>query len=123
MTTQVGEGFVRALAAKDATALRSVLSSDISFRALTPNAFWEGEEADSVIDEILLGKWFEPTDDIRDVVSLDTDSIGTRQRIGYRLLVDNPDGQHLVEQQAYFETDGDRITWLRIVCSGFQPVT
>jgi hypothetical protein len=123
MTTQVAEVFVRALAAKDATALRTVLAPDISFRALTPNAFWEGDEADTVIDKILLGEWFEPTDDVREVLALETDTIGTRERVGYRLLVDNPDGQYVVEQQAYFESDGDRITWLRIVCSGFQPAT
>jgi hypothetical protein len=28
----------------------------------------------------------------------------------------------MVEQQAYYETDGDRITWIRIVCAGFLPV-
>lgn len=121
MTTQVAETFVQALAAKDPNALRAVLRPDISFRALTPNAFWEGDEADTVIDKILLGEWFEPTDEIRDVVALETDTIGGRERVGYRLLIENPDGLHVVEQQAYFESDGDTIGWLRIVCSGFQP--
>ena len=31
-------------------------------------------------------------------------------------------GDYIVEQQAYYDTDGARITWMRIVCSGYQAV-
>ena len=36
--------------------------------------------------------------------------------------MENPDGPHLVEQQAYYEHDGVRITWLRVMCAGFQAI-
>jgi len=29
---------------------------------------------------------------------------------------------YLVEQQAYYRADGPRIAWMRILCSGFQPI-
>jgi hypothetical protein len=32
-------------------------------------------------------------------------------------------GQFLLEQQAYYRTNGGRISWLRIACSGYRPVT
>ena len=41
--------------------------------------------------------------------------------MGYRFAITNPDGRHTVEQQAYYRTDGDRISYLRIVCSGYRP--
>ena len=59
MTEAIGEQFVRALAAKDATALKALLHPDIDF----------------------------------------------------------------LEQQAYYETDGDQISWLRIMCAGYQPAS
>jgi hypothetical protein len=27
---------------------------------------------------------------------------------------------YLVEQQAYYSTDGEHITWMRVLCSGYQ---
>jgi hypothetical protein len=48
-----GESFVRALVAKDADALKGVLSPDLDFKALTPGRFWESDSAGSVVDEIL----------------------------------------------------------------------
>jgi hypothetical protein len=29
---------------------------------------------------------------------------------------------YLVEQQAYYRTEGPRITWMRVLCSGYQPL-
>jgi hypothetical protein len=41
--------------------------------------------------------------------------------LGYRLRVRNPDGLFVAEQQAcYTERDG-RISWMRVLCSGFRP--
>src|SRR6185503_15279834 len=64
MSGTIGETFVAALAAKDTLGLRKVLDPALDFRALTPGKFWESSSADEVIDEILLGPWFEPTDTI-----------------------------------------------------------
>jgi hypothetical protein len=37
-------------------------------------------------------------------------------------LVTNPDGKFLVEQQADYETNDGVIPWMRVLCSGYQPV-
>jgi hypothetical protein len=121
MGNQVGEQFARALAAKDADGLKRVLRTDLDFRAMTPGRFWESSDANAVVDDIILGTWFGPTDRIIELVSVETDDVGTRERVGYRMKVTNADGDHVVEQQAYFETDGDRISWLRIMCAGYLP--
>jgi hypothetical protein len=36
--------------------------------------------------------------------------------------VTTPDGTFLVEQQAYYGVDNGRISWLRILCSGFRAI-
>ena len=117
---QLGERFAHALAAKDADALRGLLHAALDFRAMTPGRFWEASDSGTVIDDILLGQWFEPSDDIKDLVAMETGTVGRRHRVGYRFRVENPDGTHLVEQQAYYEDEGGRITWLRVICAGFQ---
>ena len=49
------------------------------------------------------------------------DTFVDRQRVGYRLSVSNPDGQFLVEQQAYLSDRDGRIGWMRVLCSGYRP--
>ncbi len=117
----VGERFVRALADQDREALKAVMRTDVDFRAMTPGRFWEGNDADMVVDEMVLGTWFVPERRITDVVSLESDCVGLLHRVGYRFSVSRPDGDFTVEQQAYFETDGETISRLRIMCTGFLP--
>jgi hypothetical protein len=119
----VGEEFVRALAGKDRAALKGLLQPDVDFRAMTPSRFWESVDAEAVVDDILLGKWFEPTDDITEVVDVETSAVGQRHHVGYRFKVTNADGEFLVEQQGYFDTDDDRISWLRIMCAGYIAIS
>jgi hypothetical protein len=121
MTGHIGERFAQALADKDAPALKALLRSDVDFRAMTPGRFWEASDPDEIVDETMLGTWFDPERRITEVLAVDTDSLGPMRRVGYRFLVDRPDGEFTVEQQAYYETDGDRISWLRIMCTGFLP--
>ena len=102
--------------------MRAVLDPALDFRALTPGKFWEASSAGRRRStEIVLGHWFEPTDTITAVTSLETGVVAPATASSYRLAVTNGDGDHVVEQQAYYETDGDRITWLRILCAGFLP--
>jgi hypothetical protein len=114
--------FARALASKDRQGLLELLAPDVDFRAMTPGRFWEAETPAQIVDDVILGHWFDPGDHIEDLVSVETDQVADRTRIGYRLRVRNEDGLHLVEQQAYLnETDG-RIGWLRIMCAGYRPI-
>ncbi len=122
MDKELGERFARALAAKDREALLSVLAPTVDFRGLTPNNPWQATSAEALVDDILLGAWFEPTDAIDELEAVENDGIADRERVAYRLRGHNPDGPFIVEQQAYLATEGGQINWLRILCSGFRPV-
>jgi len=117
----LGEDFARALVAKDAAGLRGLLAPEVDFKAMTPGRFWEAERADEVVDDIVLGHWFRPTDEIEALEHLETSSVGGRQRVAYRIRVRRDEDAFLVEQQVYFDVEADRIGWLRIMCAGYQP--
>jgi hypothetical protein len=121
MSDNMGRAFADALGRKDVAKLKVLLRPDVDFRAMTPGKFWESDSADEVVDDILLGKWFEPSDEITQILGVETGVVGSRQRVSYRFGVTNAGGNYIVEQQAYFEPDGDRIGWIRVMCAGFQP--
>lgn len=119
-TTTLGANFARALAAKDSAAIRELIHPEIDFRGLTPNRTWEAKDRDELIS-ILLGSWFEDDDEIEALESVESDTVADRERVGYRFSVNNADGRHLVEQQAYLADRDGQIGWMRVVCSGFRP--
>jgi len=116
----VGEEFVRALAGKDGAALRAVLAGPIDFAALTPGRHWTASSSDEVIVEIMLGRWFDARSEILGIEALGGGVLPGREHVSYRLRVRRSDGDYLVEQQAYYNTDGGRISWLRVLCSGYN---
>ena len=119
-TTTLGADFARALAAKDAAAIRELIHPEIDFRGLTPSRAWEASGRDELIS-ILLESWFEDKDEIESLESVESDIVADRERVGYRFRVTNPDGRHVVEQQAYLADRDGKIAWMRVVCSGFRP--
>ncbi len=121
-TTTLGSEFAHALQRKDAERLADLLARELDFRALTPKRAWEASDPDGAIS-IIFGHWFEDDDEIRALEHVETDEFADRERVGYRLSVENPEGRFLVEQQAYLSPSPDgRIGWMRIVCSGYRPV-
>ena len=119
-TTTLGAEFAHALAAKDTARLRALLHPEVDFRGMTPRRFWEAEDPDAVL-EVLLGSWFEDSDEIEALERVESDAFADRQRVGYRFAVTNPDGRFVVEQQAYLAERDGRIGWMRVVCSGYRP--
>ena len=83
---------------------------------------WEARTPDALIDEVILGSWFEPGDVIQRIESVQHGQVGTRTRIGYRLRVVSVGRTYTVEQQAFCDLSYGKITWLRVLCSGFVPV-
>jgi hypothetical protein len=120
-TTALGEVFARAIASKDRARLYSVLADPIDFRALTPQRYWEATSAKEIVDQIILGQWFDSSDHIQELCSVTTADVGDRQHVAYRMRVRNADGEFYVEQQAYYRAKGVWIDWLRILCSGYRP--
>lgn len=121
-STSLGQRFVDGLSRKDSSELLSILSPEVDFRGMTPGRFWEAQDSTAVVNDILLGEWFEPTDSVSEVLAVETAEVGHRNRVGYRLIVENPDGRFLVEQQAYYEQQGNQIGWLRVMCCGMLQI-
>lgn len=120
--TTLGERWVTAIAARDAAGLVALLTDDIDFRGLTPRKAWEATTPAAVAD-VVLGTWFDDGVTIDALEEVTTDRVGDTDRVGYRFRTTTADGPHLIEQQAYYRDDGDRIGYLRIVCSGYRPVS
>ena len=118
--TTLGADFARAFCEKDPARIRELLHSEIDFRGLTPNRFWEASGPDAVV-EILFDNWLEAKDQVEGIEGIEGDIVADRERVGYRFTVSNPDGHFLVEQQAYLSTRDGQIDWIRLVCSGFRP--
>jgi hypothetical protein len=117
----LGTDFARALAEKDSTRLLDLMHPEIDFRGLTPNRNWEATDREEVL-AVLLTKWFEDSDEIRALEQVESDTVADRERVGYRFSVTNPDGDFLVEQQAYLAARDGQIGWMRVLCSGYRPV-
>ena len=119
MHADLGVAFANAVAAKDRVRLRELIHPEIDFWAMTPGDVWDAGGPDEVVG--VLEKWFGDDDLIEAVEVLDCDGFADRERVGYRLRVRRPDGQYLIEQQAYLSERDGQIGWLRIMCSGYRP--
>jgi hypothetical protein len=73
------------------------------------------------VDEVLR-QWFEESDELEEVLAIDTGSVADRERVTYRFRGQNPEGPFVVEQQAYYTQSEGRINWMRVLCSGYRPV-
>jgi hypothetical protein len=118
--TSLGAAFAQAVTAKDYARIAELLHPEVEFRALTPNRLWEAGDPASV--EEILKRWIEPDEHVEELISVETDTIADRERVGYRYRLGTPDGNFLVEQQAFLGEREGRIGWLRLVCSGSRPV-
>lgn len=121
MSGGVGEQFARALAEKDFDRILTLLDPEIEFRGVTPRRFWEADDPETLIGEVLR-VWFKDADEIEALEKLETDPFADRERVGYRFRVRRPDGLFLIEQQLYISERNGKIAWMRSVCSGFRPV-
>jgi len=117
----VARRFVDALVAPDEGALLGTLAPDVDFKGLTPGRVWEADSPQGVRD-VVLGHWFEEQDRVSAVREVTEGEVADTARIGYRLDLELPAGPYAVEQQAYYRTGPEGISYLRIMCSGFRPL-
>jgi len=115
----LGAQFASAVAAKDHTRVREIIHPEIDFWAMTPEDIWDASGPDEIVG--VLEEWFGEQDRIEAIELLEGDAFADRERVGYRLRVARPDGQYLIEHQAYLSERDGQIGWLRILCSGFRP--
>jgi hypothetical protein len=113
-----GRRLADAVAAKDREALLDLLDPQVDFKGLTPGRFWEGTSADAVAD-VYLGSWVEESDHVDALAQVEEGpTVEDTEQVRYRFHLSNADGRFAMEQHAYYRTDGARITFLRVLCSG-----
>jgi len=117
----MGERFAWALAARDSAALCALLADPIDFQALTPGRHWQATTGQQVAEEIIFGHWFRADDQILELCWVTGGRVAEREHVAYRMRVRRSGEEYLVEQQAYYSTDGARIAWMRVLCAGYQP--
>lgn len=122
VTESLGRRLATSIAAHDSDSLRALFAPDVSFKGLTPGRVWEAEDAQGAVD-VILGSWFEPHDRIDEIVTLeDGTMVADTASVSYRFNMTTPDGPHTAEQHVYYRTEGDQITYARVLCSGFRPL-
>jgi hypothetical protein len=120
IATTLGAAFAEAVTAKDYARIAELMHPEVDFRALTPNRVWEAADPPAV--EEILKRWIEPDEHVEELISVETDTVADRDRVGYRYRLSRPDGTFLVEQQAFLGEREGRIGWLRLLCSGSRPL-
>jgi TusA-related sulfurtransferase len=105
---------VEALAAGDPPAVQAVLHEDVKLRALLPSRYVEVAGPPGVA-MLMLG-WFANVPDIVPEATT-IELVGDVWHVGYRFT-----GPRIVmEQHAYCTVADDKITRIRLVCSGTRP--
>ncbi len=117
----LGVQMAQAIVGRDAQRLHALFATPVTFRAVTPRRFFDAETPVDVVD-IVLGTWFDPSKTITGLTVLESDAVGDVEKVSYRLSVLLDAGPAVVEQVAYYSSQGDQITRLRLVCSGFRPL-
>ena len=115
-TTSLGATLAHAIAARDFAKVEELLHPHVEFRALTPRRFWESGTRAGAVD--VLRTWFGDCD--LQIVSVDTGEVAGRHHVAYRYQGERPAGAFLIEQHAYYDESDGRITWIRLLCSGFR---
>lgn len=118
-TETLGARFAAAIEVRDREALRNLFATPVQFRAVTPRRFWEAETPSDVAD-LVLGTWFAESKQITHVSLVEDDTVGDISKITYRMSVATESGPTVIEQVAYYLVQDDRITHVRLVCSGFR---
>jgi hypothetical protein len=115
----VGHAFVEAIARRDWAALERCFAPDVHFQAVVPNAarpFRDKPDAASAVEQIR--KWFSDADPLV-LADSEVGMIADRLAIRYRFTGHDPDGDFVVEQDAFAEVSDGRVVSMRLVCSGF----
>ena len=117
----LGPAFADALARRDFDQVSDILCPDVDFRALTPRRAWEAPTAVQALR--ILGTWFDATTVVDEVLGVRTDAVGDRHCVTYRFAGERPEERFVIEQHAYYTERDGQIDWMRLVCSGFRPLT
>src|SRR3954451_2656820 len=118
----IATAFVDAIVVRDVARAVALLHPEIDFRAMTPNRVWEA--TDPVGVEAILRAWFEdPDEEVHGIETTEPSWIVDRVRVGWLVRISDADGLHVFEQQAYVRERDAQIDWMRVICSGWIPLS
>ena len=118
----IATAFVDAIVARDVASAVALLHPKIDFRAMTPNRVWEADDPPGV--EAILRAWLEdPDEEVHRIEATEPSSIVDRVRVGWLVRISDADGPHVFEQQAYVRERDAQIDWMRVMCSGWIPLS
>jgi hypothetical protein len=117
--TDLGAGLVTALAERDFARLAETLTPDVRMRALIPPGPLELSGADAAAAKF--SSWFGSAEEF-ELIRSGTDTVADRLHVFYRLRVKKPDDvRKIVEQHLLCAFDGQGISAIDLVCTGFRP--
>ena len=120
--SSIATTLVDAIVARDVARAAALFHPEIDFRAMTPNRVWEAEGSSGV--EAVLREWFEnPEEDVQGIEATQPTAIRGTLRVGWLVHISDVDGPHVFEQQAYVRESGGLIDWMRVMCSGWIPLS
>jgi hypothetical protein len=118
----VAGALVDAIVERDFARAVALLHPEIDFRAMTPNRVWEADGPAGV--EAVLREWLDdPDEDVEGIEATEPMWIKDTVRVGWLVRISDVEGPHIFEQQAYIRERDAQIDWMRVMCSGWIPLT
>jgi hypothetical protein len=116
----VVDRFLDAVGARDFDGIAACFDDDARMRALVPSRLRDETGPDAIAERYRF--WLGGADTV-ELVDREHDSMVGSERVRYRLRILHPqNGEQVMEQEGYATVNGDRITALNLVCSGFLPL-
>ena len=115
----VARSLVAAIAARNYKEIFSAFSPDARFRYLIPPGPGEVAGAADVAAKYL--EWFGDADEL-DVERTFVEPLADRVSVVYRFRLHEAEREEVIEQQVFLDVDGQRITAVDLLCSGFRPI-
>jgi hypothetical protein len=119
-----GVELVEALVSGDFERAGALLDPDIDLRGMTPSRFWEAKGADAAMRDVFRPLFDDPEEEDRELIEVSSGAVESTRSVRYRVRARDPGaGRFVYEQIAYYRLGGDdRVSWMRLACSGTHPV-
>jgi ketosteroid isomerase-like protein len=118
MSDTVCATLVKAIGARDASAIAACFTQDAEFRALVPPGLRERTGATETAS--LFTAWFSDSTEFG-VVDSRIDDVGGKVYVSYRLEGIEEGKPYMVEQHLYCTLRDGKISRADLLCSGFAP--
>ena len=117
----VAQRFVDAIVAQDREGLLALMAPRVRMRGMAPGRTWDSSDAETLVDEVLLGDFFGPETEITGLTWSSTGHVQDINSASYQLQM-RKDGVDLeCVQHTFFDVEAGRIHGLHLLCSGFLP--